>query len=134
MNSDSNLKTVLIVDDDDSALSLMAKIFKSRGIHCFQAHNGLEAKAELDSGGQFDAVILDIFMPGMNGLELCEYIGHELPVLFVSAADDQELPEIYLDLSDAILSKEDMREHLIDATIKAVDRWSWTSLAGPKAA
>ncbi|MDH5582103.1 MAG: response regulator [Bdellovibrionales bacterium] len=134
MTSESKLKTVLIVDDDDSTLSLMTKIFEKKGVDCCQAHDGFEAKAEIDSGEHFDAVILDIFMPGMNGLELCEYIGHGMPVLFVSAAENQELPEIYLDLSDAILSKEDMREHLIDATLKAIDRWNWTSAQSPKAA
>ena len=109
MGENKKLDRVLIVDDDEAVLSLMEKIFKAKGIRTHLAHDGLEAKKYLESGDYFDAVILDIYMPRMNGFQLCEYIGHEYPVILVSGAEDGDIPEMYLDLSDALLSKEDLR-------------------------
>ena len=127
------IRCVLVVDDDDTCLDLMSGIFKRNGIDVHKAHSGEEATIELKSGLKFDAVITDIMMPGMNGYQLCEYVGHEMPVLLVSALGRDAVAPEYMDLSDAFITKSQMRKHLVEATEKAVDRWSW-AVMGPIAA
>lgn len=127
------IKCVLVVDDDDTCLELMSAIFKRNGIDVHKAHSGEEATVELKSGFKFDVVVTDIMMPGMNGYQLCEYVGHEIPVLLVSALGRDAVAPEYMDLCDAFITKSQMKKHLLDATEKAVDRWTW-DVAGPMAA
>jgi two-component system copper resistance phosphate regulon response regulator CusR len=70
--------------------------FVSRGLSDFKydvtvVNNGLDAWKMLEGGEHFDLVMLDIRMPGMTGLEVCEKIrehfGYEIPVLMLTALD-----------------------------------------------
>jgi two-component system response regulator MprA len=54
------------------------------------AGDGSEAIAQLDTGEQPDAVVLDVLMPGVDGLEVCRHVrraGSTLPVLLLTARD-----------------------------------------------
>jgi chemotaxis protein histidine kinase CheA/DNA-binding response OmpR family regulator len=65
--------TVLIVDDSITVRELLSETFKRAGYLVQQARNGQEALDKLQSGLQCDAIICDIEMPKMTGLEL---LGH----------------------------------------------------------
>ena len=70
-------RTVLIVDDDKFLLEMYRKKFQSDGAEADVAVGAEEALAKLRGGADPDVLILDIIMPGMNGLELLEVVRKE---------------------------------------------------------
>jgi signal transduction histidine kinase/DNA-binding response OmpR family regulator/HAMP domain-containing protein len=81
---------VLIVDDEPSLAALIAQQLEPLGVHSVQVHSGAEALARL-RGEHFDAMTLDVLMPGMNGIEVVEAVRadpslRDLPVIFVSVS------------------------------------------------
>ncbi len=64
---------LLIVDDEFPIRQLLARCFTKLGYHCTQAEGGREA-LELLQCRSFDAVVSDILMPSMNGIELLSKI------------------------------------------------------------
>ena len=78
MNSDQG--TVLIVDDERSIRLSLRTILSSIGFTIIEAGRGEEALA-LVRTAQFDAVLLDINMPGMGGIEVCRIMRKNSPVL-----------------------------------------------------
>jgi DNA-binding response OmpR family regulator len=84
---------VLIVEDDFDLAGNVVDYLSTRGYVVHHAMNGplgLNALTE-DS---YDVILLDVRLPGMNGLSLCQYLRNELenpvPVLMITAADSIE--------------------------------------------
>lgn len=80
---------VLVVDDDPRLLQIVAMYLAIEGYDVITAHNGVDGLAEISSNRP-DLVILDVMMPGMDGLEACRRIrGNpdtaDIPVLMFSA-------------------------------------------------
>lgn len=67
------MKRVLIVDDDEEICQEMAQIITDEGYEAQAVYNGLTAKDRLASE-KFDLVLLDLKIPGMNGLDLLKLI------------------------------------------------------------
>jgi two-component system OmpR family response regulator len=67
---------VLVVDDDGEILSLVAKFLRGNGFVVSTARNGAEMKAQMQTS-QPDLVVLDIMLPGTNGLDLCRTLRAE---------------------------------------------------------
>ena len=61
-------KSVLLVDDEEEFVSVLAERLETRGLKVDTANSG---EAALEKAGQrsFDAILLDLAMPGMGGLE-----------------------------------------------------------------
>jgi CheY-like chemotaxis protein len=76
MNEEKKYK-VLIVDDDKFLLDMYSMKFKSLGHDTHVAVGPTEALSKLREGDIFDALILDVIMPTMDGLELLEVIRKE---------------------------------------------------------
>ena len=74
--------TVLIVDDEQEYLDIMAERLDGRGYSVDKANNGLEALEKID-GASYDAIVLDFMMPGMDGLETLRRIRAKRPDLQV---------------------------------------------------
>lgn len=76
---------ILIVDDEKMMTDLLSNHLRDCGYDTFVANNSGEAAALLQK--QPDLIILDINMPGTNGLELCKNIRNHTtcPILFVTA-------------------------------------------------
>lgn len=81
---------VLVVDDDGEILSLVAKFLRANGFIVATARNGAEMKACLQAA-QVDLVVLDIMLPGTNGLDLCRALRAEstVPVVMLTAKGDE---------------------------------------------
>lgn len=62
--------TVLIVDDDKFILNMYSIKFKKEGFNVLTAGDGKDALTQLQNGACPDAVVLDIVMPVMDGLEM----------------------------------------------------------------
>ena len=81
------MKRVLIVDDDDSIRFVLRRIVASSGWEPLVARSGAEALELVDRA---DAVVTDLQMPGMDGLQLLEAIRRHdetLPVILVTAQE-----------------------------------------------
>ena len=84
---------VLVVDDEPSALKLLCLILKASSFHCTPANNGEEALVALQRE-HFDAVISDLCMPGIGGMQvLAEARQRQRHVAFVvtTGVDDVEI-------------------------------------------
>ena len=82
------LNVLLVEDDRDLALSVIDHL-EIDNIICDYAANGIEGAA-LTEQNSYDVLILDINMPGMDGLSLCEKLraeGNDTPVLMLTARD-----------------------------------------------
>ena len=80
---------LLIVDDVADNRTILARRFAKRGFDCVEVDSGEAALAAI-ARESFDAVLLDVMMPGMNGLEVLRRAraGHsadELPIIMVTA-------------------------------------------------
>jgi adenylate cyclase len=86
--------TILAVDDQPPNLRLLDAILAPRGYRVITASSGEQA-LELLPTSDFDLVLLDIVMPGMDGYEVCRRIRSEpstafLPVVMITASGDRE--------------------------------------------
>lgn len=85
---------ILIVDDDQESLCLLEEILSSAGYSVQQANNG-EIALNMIKNEQTELIILDIRMPGMDGLELCRQVKSDsttsgIPILFISGYGQME--------------------------------------------
>jgi two-component system, OmpR family, KDP operon response regulator KdpE len=89
---DSESGTILVVDDDSSTRRSLRGTLSGMGFTVVEAARGEEALA-LVRVTWFDAVLLDVNMPGMGGVEACRRIRHaiaRLPILMLTVADSEE--------------------------------------------
>ncbi len=80
---------ILVVDDDTRLRNALRRVLVSNGFEVEVAGDGDEALARLRAR-TFDAVVLDVMMPGRDGIEVCEQLrtaGDDLPVLMLTARD-----------------------------------------------
>jgi len=70
---------ILVVDDEPAARVSLAEILRLEGYDVSTASSGLEVVSMLGKSAPFDLMVLDIRMPGMDGLELTERIHHQAP-------------------------------------------------------
>jgi two-component system response regulator MprA len=80
---------ILVVDDDTRLRNALQRVLVFSGFEVEVAADGTEALARL-SARAFDAMVLDVMMPGSDGIEVCEQLrasGNELPVLMLTARD-----------------------------------------------
>ncbi|MEX2195585.1 MAG: ATP-binding protein [Thermoleophilaceae bacterium] len=87
-------KRVLVVDDQPEITELIAAQLEPYGVTSVEVHSGAEALQRLNGGG-FDAVTLDLFMPGMNGFAVLREIRSHpnlraTPVVVVSVLSGRE--------------------------------------------
>jgi diguanylate cyclase (GGDEF)-like protein/PAS domain S-box-containing protein len=90
-----NKATILVVEDNLSSLRLLTDTLAGEGYRVLPADSGELALASM-AANRPDLILLDIRMPGMDGFELIRRLKartdwHDIPVIFLSAADDHEL-------------------------------------------
>lgn len=93
MNSMPETTNILVVDDDPLNLQLISQSLGHAGFAITPASNGQEAMERIDAG-LFDAVITDVRMPGMSGLELLRRVRQRfpgLPVIVMTGLIDDEI-------------------------------------------
>jgi two-component system cell cycle response regulator len=85
---------ILIVDDDPNTLEILRRWLNREGYATVSADNG---PACLDALGKeaVDVIVLDVMMPGMDGLQVCERLREHptwrtIPVVLLTAKDDIE--------------------------------------------
>jgi two-component system, response regulator PdtaR len=91
----SNNKTLLLVDDDRLVLVTLAQGLSDKGYKVYTAESVDDAEVLLSSGERPDLAIIDVNMPGKNGLYLAERLlsFDHIPFIFLSAYSDQSFVE-----------------------------------------
>ncbi|MFA7216415.1 MAG: response regulator [Candidatus Paceibacterota bacterium] len=68
---------ILLVDDDSFLLDMYSLKFKKAGVDVSAVSSSINALDKLRAGEKYDVILLDIIMPGMDGMELLENIRKE---------------------------------------------------------
>jgi len=116
---------ILVVDDDREIRELVSSYLKKNGLRTTVAADGRQMRSFLD-GNAVDLIVLDVMMPGDDGLVLCRELRagkHKAtPVLMLTARDDEMDRIIGLEMgADDYLSKPFAARELL-ARIKAILR------------
>lgn len=88
-----NLKEILIVDDQQGIRLLLNEVFKKEGFTTHLAANGFDA-LKIAETTSLDCVLLDMKIPGMDGLEILARLkkeNAELPVCMMTAYVEQDM-------------------------------------------
>ncbi len=133
---------VLLIEDDQASSLAVRVLFKDTNIELSRAHNGSEGLAAI-AATRFDAVILDLMLPDMNGFEWLEQVAAATPqpppVVVYSARelDDAELLRLHAH-ADAVISKGRLNgqasARLREEVLLAVARQTREPVAAPAAA
>ncbi|HEY3999011.1 MAG TPA: response regulator [Candidatus Xenobia bacterium] len=84
---------ILVVDDDPSVVNALTQLLSTHGYQTLRAYDGIEAVVKSRDEGP-DLIILDVYMPHMNGLEVIRRLrGREdtarIPIILLTASDVQ---------------------------------------------
>jgi two-component system, OmpR family, response regulator MprA len=119
---------LLVVDDDPSVREALALVLDLDGFDVSTAQDGREAIRTLSAGSP-DAVILDVLMPGLDGLEVCRRMratGDRTPVLMLTARAEVGDRVAGLEAgADDYLAKPFAREELIARLRALLRRTGW---------
>src|ERR1700733_7138934 len=93
MNASTAVKKVLIADDEPDILEIIQYNLRNEGYDVVTAKNGNDA-IDLAKKHQPDFIILDIMMPGKNGIEVCNILRQQPAfnptlIIFLSAISDE---------------------------------------------
>jgi DNA-binding response OmpR family regulator len=109
---------ILIVDDNPQNLQVLGNLLQEGKYQIEFAVNG-ESTLDWLKNKQFDLILLDINMPGMNGFEVCKKIRsdkktYEIPIIFLSAESEREniLKGFEVGAQDFVIKPFDSRELL----------------------
>jgi adenylate cyclase len=85
---------ILVVDDDPHNRDLLCRRLERNGFEVESARDGIDGLRKIEAG-DFDLVMLDVMMPGMNGLEVLERVRRtrsmsELPIVLATALAETE--------------------------------------------
>ncbi|RJF93205.1 response regulator transcription factor [Sphingomonas cavernae] len=115
--------TILLVEDDPALRTLTARALQQNGYQVRPAASAPEMWTALDIGA-VDLVLLDIMLPGTNGLDLCRQLRQlsDVPIIFISAKGSETDRVVGLELgADDYLAKPFSTRELI-ARVRAVLR------------
>src|SRR5580698_2447849 len=124
---------ILVVDDEVSIRRALHTTLHKLGFQTVEAARGEEALALVRSNS-FDAVLLDINMPGMTGVETCRSMRGILPrmhilMLTVRDSEDDKVEALGAGADDYITKPFQLRE--LTARIRAAMRWASASTPKP---
>lgn len=115
---------ILVVEDNQSVSSMLELFFSKEGIDGFFAADGLEGYRKYKEN-QFDLLILDWMLPGMDGIELCRKIrgeGSEVPIIMLTAKDSESDQVIGFEMGADDYVTKPFSPLTLMARIKAVTR------------
>jgi len=112
---DAKARSVLVVDDEHMIRRLLRSVLEADEFEVLEAPGG-EAALELATATHPALVVLDILMPGLDGVEVCRRLDHdEAKVIVLTARDDPRLErECRQAGADAFLTKPFSSNELLD--------------------
>jgi two-component system, OmpR family, response regulator ResD len=121
-----SMATVLVVDDEPIVRDVVVRYLESAGFETVEADDGDRARGVLEEQA-VDLVVLDVMLPGSDGLELCRWIRgrSSVPVILLTARGDEADRIVGLDLgADDYVTKPFSPRELISrvrAVLRRVD-------------
>jgi two-component system response regulator ResD len=114
-------RLVLVVDDDDMIRRLVRAVLEADEFDVVEARDG-ETALRLASQTRPAVVVLDVMMPGLDGVEVCRRLDHErVKVVVLTARDDPGLEKECRDAgADAFLTKPFSSVDLLDLVAELV--------------
>jgi len=114
---------IFIVDDDDAARDSLRLLLECEG---FEAREFVSGRQFLDAGlrDDGDCLILDVHMPGMNGLELIKELrkrGKRLPVILITGRRDAATINLARALGVPLVEKPYKAEEILNHVRHALD-------------
>ena len=82
-------RVVLVVDDEAITREVVAAMLEIEGVEVHAAHDGATA-LEMAQDVRPDLVLLDVMMPGMNGIEVCRRLSGDTRVVMLTATADDD--------------------------------------------
>jgi len=135
---------ILLIDDEESFVSALQKRLTSRKQNVVTAHDGEQGLKKLSAEGDVDVVLLDVKMPGMDGIATLKEIKRNYPLVEVimltghatveSAIDGMrfgaydylmkpcDLEELMSKMKEATLKKRTHQEKILEATGRELAR------------
>ncbi len=113
--------TIMVVEDEPNIGALVRTYLEREGFRVLWLRNGEDALAEL-SRHSIALVVLDIGLPGVDGFEVCRRIGGRVPVILLTARDEEadRVAGLELGADDYVVKPFSPRE--LTARVKAVLR------------
>ena len=99
---------ILVVDDESRMRKLVKDFLAKSGFEVLEAADGIEALEVFDANSDISLVILDVMMPGKDGLQVCREIRQisKVPVIMLTAKSDEQTELKGFDLgADEYISK-----------------------------
>ncbi|MGM3307816.1 response regulator [Anabaena sp. WFMT] len=118
---------ILVVDDDPQILALLQTLLTPWGLKIIPLSNPRQFWPTLETQKP-DLLILDVEMPYINGIELCQVVRndpqhHELPILFLTVHNDAEIiNQIFSAGADDFVSKPIIEPELVTRIINRLER------------
>jgi len=91
---------ILVVDDNEDVVELLELLLAHHGLHVLKAYGGQEC-LELARRERVDLVVLDVMMPGTDGLTVCRELKRDypgLPIILLTARDDMATRSVAMSL------------------------------------
>lgn len=88
------VRKVLVVDDEPDVADMAEVLLAAHGLEAIVAYSAADALRMLAAHPDIDAVVSDVMMPGMNGLELAEQIDEHYPKVKVVLASGYMAPDM----------------------------------------
>jgi DNA-binding NtrC family response regulator len=119
---------VLLVDDEADFVDILADRLEARGLKVHKTTNGPDA-LEAAGGTVFDAIVLDMAMPGMDGIETLEgllAINPDLQVILLTgrATLEQAVAAIRIGALDLLEKPAEIEDLVAKIELAATRRWS----------
>ncbi|SFD92834.1 response regulator [Massilia yuzhufengensis] len=91
------VRKVLIVDDEADVADLAEVLLSAHGMDTMVAYSGADALAMLAAHPDIDAVVSDVMMPGMTGIELADQVNERYPKVKIVLASGYMAPSLFAD-------------------------------------
>jgi DNA-binding response OmpR family regulator len=121
------MRKILIIDDQKEIVELIKKGFEEESYEVLTAYNGRDGLRLLENN-ELSLVILDIMMPGINGMEVCKRIRSfsNIPIIMVSAkSQEQDKISGLLEGADDYMTKPFSVAELIARAVSQIRRYTY---------
>lgn len=130
MEEPVDTRRLLLIDDSEIALEYAESVLMDAGFDV-RAVSSLQAFQEVLSNWKPHMIVTDLYMPEMNGVELCQWLRREvatarIPIVLCSSTPDEELAEVARKIgADAYVSKLAGLDALPERLNKLCDEILW---------
>lgn len=128
MSEKNEGKKILVVDDEPDILLFLEYNLKKEGFHVFTAIDGVQGLT-IAQTGKPDIIVLDIMMPGMDGVETCKALRKlkefdNVPIAFLTARDEDYTQIMALDIGGDDFITKPIKPRVLISRINALLRRS----------